>query len=121
MQGAKRLFFAQLSLVLMLSVWVCITRSRADAASLFLGGITWLLPQVMFAQQLFKDARARFAKLSLQRAYRAEASKLAFSAILFAVVFRFIKVEPLPFFLGYLMVYSTNWFAPWFFKQAKRT
>lgn len=115
-QGAKRLFFMQTGFVACLSLFASILFDKPVAYSVFLGGALWIIPQVIFAGFLFQDQRARFARHIVKRAYRGEAFKLITSAVLFAAVFRWIEVVPLVFFAGYMVVYSTSWFAPWFFK-----
>lgn len=119
-QGAKRLFFAQASIVFMLAMLLWGLLGRAEAFALGLGGLVWLVPQIMFAWLAFSDQRARFAEATLKRIYRAEALKLILSASLFALIFKWGHVLPLMFFLGYGLAHGIGWFAPLFFRASKR-
>ena len=118
LQGAKRLFIVQLSLVALLAFCVWILMDVRSAYSIGLGGLVWIMPQVCFAVILFSEQRVRFSKEILTRVYRGEAFKLFFSAVLFAGVFRFGHVVPMMFFIGYMLVQGVSWFAPLFFRKA---
>jgi ATP synthase protein I len=119
LQGAKRLFFVQISLVIMLSSLVWMMLSARAAWSIGLGGVVWVIPQICFACMLFADQRARFSSAIVKQAYRGEALKLFLSAILFAGAFRFGHVMPGLFFTGYMLVQGVSWFAPLFFRSTQ--
>jgi ATP synthase protein I len=118
LQGAKRLFVVQLSLVAVAALLVWMLIDARAARSIGLGGLVWVMPQLCFAYILFSDQRARFSKAILSRVYRGEAFKLFFSAIFFAGVFCFGHVVPLMFFIGYMLAQGVSWFAPLFFREA---
>lgn len=88
---------------------VCGTR---DAVSAFAGGMVAFLPAVLFAKNLFQYQGARAAKNIVRSVYVGEGLKIIFSAILFTLVFVFYKVAPLAFFLTYIAVVLSHWFAP---------
>ncbi|MDF1678494.1 MAG: ATP synthase subunit I [Legionellaceae bacterium] len=117
LQGARRLFFVQTGLVLLVSLVVGAVAGASSARSFGLGGFVWVAPQICFAVFLFSDQRARFSQTILRRAYKGEAFKLLFSAFLFAAVFRFGQVVPLMFFVGYCLAQVISWFAPLFFRD----
>lgn len=119
LQGARRLFFAQLGLIALASIASGAMADARTAGSMMLGGLVWMIPQRCFAYLLFSEQRARFSKAILTRAYRGEAFKLFFSAALFAGVFRFGHVVPMVFFIGYMLAQGVSWFAPLFFRVAE--
>ncbi len=118
LQGAKRLFFVQISLVAVFSLLVWGMTDTVSARSFILGGVVWVIPQIFFALVLFKDQRARYSRAILTRVYKGEAFKLLLSALLFAGVFRFGQVVPLTFFMGYFLAQVLSWLAPLFFRTA---
>ncbi|MDX2346946.1 MAG: ATP synthase subunit I [Legionella sp.] len=72
LQGAKRLFIVQLSLVAVLAFFVWILINARAAYSIGLGGLVWVMPQLCFAIVLFSEQRALFSKYILSHAYRRE-------------------------------------------------
>lgn len=116
LQGAKRLFLMQLRFSAVISVLAWMFLGLSSARSVLLGGLVCLVPQAWFARVLFRDQRARFVQQILKSAYRGEAMKLLISAMLFAVVFRWVDVVPAMFFAGYFLIHVTFWFAPRFFQ-----
>ncbi len=118
LQGARRLFSVQLSVVALVALLMFMMFNTRAAYSIGLGGVVWILPQIGFAYLLFSEQRARFSKAILTRVYRAEAFKLFFSAVLFAGVFCFGHVLPMMFFIGYMLAQAVSWFAPLFFREA---
>lgn len=117
LQGARRLFFVQTSLIILASLLVGAVAGAPSARSFGLGGFVWIAPQICFAVFLFSDQRARFSRAILRRAYQGEAFKLLLSALLFTAMFRFGQVMPLMFFMGYCLAQVMSWFAPLFFRD----
>jgi ATP synthase protein I len=118
LQGARRLFVVQLSLIVWLSCLFWLLFDARAAGSIALGGLVWVLPQACFALIVFSEQRARYSKAIVSRIYRGEAFKLVFSAVLFAGVFYLGHVLPLMFFVGYMLAQGVSWFAPLFFRNA---
>jgi ATP synthase protein I len=118
LQGARRIFRAQIvfNYTLSLGVWLC--SDAISASSFVLGGLVWLLPQACFAMLVFSEQRARFSKAIVARVYRAEALKLLLTALFFAVIFRWEHVVPGMLFAGYCLAQALFWFAPLFFRDA---
>lgn len=90
---------------------LCLYGSR-EATSALLGGLVALLPSALFAKKLFAHQGARAAKQIVRNFYLGEALKIMTSVALFALVFLFYEVNPLAFFVTYIVVVMTIWFAP---------
>ena len=82
------------------------------AISLLLGGCCCLIPTFYFAYQLFRHARARAAYQAVQTLYVGELVKLVFTGCLCVFVFKFIPINPLAFFVGFLATQFMFWCAP---------
>lgn len=80
-----------------------------------LGGLVAILPSALFAKKLFRYQGARAASQIVKSFYFGEALKLLSTAILFTLVFIVYKVAALAFFLTYILVLMTYWFAPLIF------
>ena len=88
--------------------------------SAVLGGLVCVIPNAYFAKQLFRYHGALAAKRIVSGFYRGEALKIALSAALFALVFRFFNINPVVFFATYLAVQMVFWFTPLLFETKKQ-
>jgi ATP synthase protein I len=111
--GIVRFWFFQLTLVGLLAA-ICALKYNANAAiSAGLGGLVGIIPNALFAIKLFKYQGARAARQIVSSFYKGEALKIVLSIFLFALVFISYKITPLAFFVSYVLVLMTHWFAPW--------
>lgn len=118
MQAIKRLQTIQFLLALIISLITLIVFGGQAAISAALGGLTALLPAVLFAGKLFQYSGARSARKIVKCFYQGEALKISSSLILFALVFMlYKKIVPLAFFLTYIALVMTHWFAPLIINQ----
>jgi ATP synthase protein I len=111
--GITRFWMLQLSLVVLLSVFFAVACNAQSAYSALLGGLVCIIPNAFFAVKLFKYQGARAAKQIVNSFYKGEALKIVLSIFLFTVVFIGCKITPLAFFVSYILVLMTHWFAPW--------
>ena len=111
MQGIKRLLAIQLLLCAVVFL-VLLAVDRQVAISALLGGLTAFVPTALFAKKFFKHQGARAAKQIVRSFYIGEFLKIISSALLFALIFMFYTVIPAAFFLTYIAVVMTYWFAP---------
>ena len=74
------------------------------AMSVLTGGLVGLIPQVIFALKAFKHAGASASKLVVENFYSGVKLKMLYTALLFALVFKFLAVEPLVFLSTYCVV-----------------
>jgi ATP synthase protein I len=98
--------------LILLSLIVVVVGSLSAAYSVLLGGICCVLPSLYFAFQLFRNNGARAAYLTVQTLYVGEIIKLLFTGCLCVFVFKFIPIQPLAFFCGFLATQFIFWCAP---------
>lgn len=112
-RGIMRLWLVQLGITLILTVLCAVVFNIRAASSALLGGLVCIIPNAYFASKLFKHQGARAAKQIVSSFYKGEAVKIILSIFLFTAVFIFFKITPLAFFISYILVLMTHWFAPW--------
>ncbi|WP_245183384.1 F0F1 ATP synthase subunit I [Legionella israelensis] len=112
-QIVVRVFLIQAVLTLIMAAIWFVTAGLNAAYSSMLGGLVCIIPNVIFAGQAFKYQGARAAKKIVHSFYKAEALKIAMSIVLFATVFIMCDIKPLAFFITYILVQMSHWFAPW--------
>lgn len=112
-RGIIRLWLVQIGITL-ITATLCVVFFNAKAAtSALLGGMVCIIPNVYFAYKVFKHQGARAAKQIVNSFYKGEAFKIILSIFLFTAVFVLCKITPLAFFVTYILVLMTHWFAPW--------
>lgn len=112
LQGIKKLLFIQLALGILIPLVVLIVSDKHKALSALLGSLVAYLPSLLFAEKLFRYQGARAARQIVRNFYAGEFLKIAASMLLFTLVFVFFEVVPLAFFLTYIAMLMTHWFAP---------
>lgn len=111
-QGAGRLFRAQLIVVLAVSLIIWLVLGVHSAWSMVIGGLVSAVPNLYFARVLFRFHGAQQAKNIVNSFYKAEAMKLLLTFSLFAIIFKYLNVVPLVFFAGFIVAQMMFWFAP---------
>lgn len=111
-QGAYRLLAYQLVVTILLAMVAIVISGKRDAGSVVLGGLVCIVPNAYFAKKLFQHQGARAAKQIVKNFYKGEAMKLFLTVALFALVFKFFSINPLLFFVAYMVVQLIFWFAP---------
>lgn len=111
-RGIIRLWCVQASVTLVFAAFCALVYGTNAASSALLGGIVCIIPNAYFASKLFKYQGARSAKLIVNSFYKGEALKIVISIFLFTAVFLLFKITPLAFFVSYIMIQTTHWFAP---------
>ncbi len=115
MQQARKDVFkliATQTAIIMAVVLFCSLYSWKTAYSLFLGGFVCVLPSVYFAHALFHYVGARMAKQAIRAFYFSEMMKLFMIAILSIIIFKYIAINALTFFFGFLLAQLAFWIAP---------
>jgi ATP synthase protein I len=112
LRGVKKLLLVQLMLCLLISIVVLISYDRHQGLSALLGGLVAFVPSMLFARKCFKYQGARAAKQIVKSFYAGEFLKIFASILLFTLVFLLYEVAPLAFFLTYIVILMTHWFAP---------
>ncbi len=114
-QGVLRLLLGQLGVTVLIAVIARLIGDDRAAVSALVGGIVCILPNAYFAAKLFKHNGARAARQIVNGFYKGEALKLILSVALFALVFKYLNVNPLVFFVTYIAAQMVFWFAPLLF------
>lgn len=112
LRGIFRLWLIQLILTAGFCILSTVIYGRDYGVSSLLGGLVCIVPNIWFAIKLFKYRGAHAAKRIVNSFYKGEAGKIIISVILFAAVFSLVKVKPLFFFVSYILILITHWFAP---------
>ena len=112
MQGARRLLLIQLGVTMLIAVVSRLIGDDTAALSAAVGGLVCVVPNAYFVRQLFKHNGARAARQIVNGFYKGEALKLILSVTLFALVFKYLNVNPLVFFVAYIAAQMVFWFAP---------
>lgn len=120
LQGTNRLFRMQLVAMLIISGIVWFVTSMQSGFSVMLGGLVSIVPNVCFAQMLFRYNGAKAARKIVSSFYKGEAIKLLLTISLFALIFKNLKVVPLAFFAGFIVAQMMIWFAPLFFDNKRK-
>ncbi len=110
--GVKRLFKLQVAVMFVLIVAAMFLGGLIAAWSALAGALVFLIPNVIFAKNIFKYKGASAAKKIVKAFYRGESLKIVLSIFLFAAVFGFFRVKPLVFFAVYISMQFLLWLAP---------
>ena len=84
---------------IMFYVW-----GKSFAISALLGSFIGIIPNVIFAIKAFRYSGARSAEKVVESFFSGIKIKMVLTAILFSLVFKFIVIEPLPFFGMFCLV-----------------
>lgn len=112
LKGAQRLLLIQFGVAMLIAVVSQLVSGRTAAFSAIVGGLVCVVPNACFVRNLFKHNGARAARQIVNGFYKGEALKLTLSIVLFALVFKFLKINPLVFFVAYIAAQMVFWFAP---------
>lgn len=111
---AKRMIAGQVIVTILSTIllgWFCVGNSTAMLSAI-LGGFVSILPTALFAGMLFRHHGARATKKIVSSFYRGEAAKIMFSMAMFAGVFSVFTVNPIVFFVTYILAQMIFWLVP---------
>jgi ATP synthase protein I len=112
--GLKLVAF-QLSLVLIVALISTVFFSNKTGYSALFGGLTFLLPNVVFVLMAFAHAGARQSKKVVRGFYAGEAIKLFLTVLLFVVFLKYGSLSLIAFYISFLLLVISQWLAPFFF------
>lgn len=104
--AAYRLVAIPASVIIIISLITLIFTDTKFAYSIGLGGCVWILPNFYFAYKLFHKIETE-AKNFISVFYRTELLKLAFSALLFIAIIKWLPVTLSAIFIGYFVALIT--------------
>ena len=108
----RRLLLFQLSIAVLFPL-VMLPFGTNAALSAAAGGLASLIPNLYFAYRTFRYSGARSAQMILRSFYSGEAIKLIMTALIFAVVFKYLKtLNVAALFGGFIMVQMAVWLTP---------
>ncbi len=87
-----------------------------SAKSVLAGGVIGIVPNIIFALKAFKYAGAKSSKLVVESFFSGVKLKMVLTALLFALVFKFLVILPLPFFAMFCLIMALPLLAPFLFK-----
>jgi ATP synthase protein I len=102
----------QLAVAFCLGVLIWLLWGFRAGASVWVGGLTCAIPHLYFARRFFNATGALATKQIVRGMYRAEMIKLLLTGLLFMVVFKFLPIDILAFFVGFIVVQLTAWVSP---------
>lgn len=91
-------------LVLMYALITYIIWGITHFQSVIIGGFVVIIPNVFFALKAFRYAGARSTKKVLESFYSGEKMKMLIMAILTALTFKILTIEPIAFFTSFSLV-----------------
>ncbi|WP_160064822.1 ATP synthase subunit I [Psychromonas sp. L1A2] len=112
--GLKLVAF-QLLLVLFAALISTVFFSNKAGYSALLGGITFLLPNLIFVLMTFAHAGARQSQKVLRGFYAGEAIKLFLTVLLFVVFLKYGTLSLIAFYISFALLVTSQWLAPFFF------
>lgn len=101
-------------------VIICITLSlylfgkQLIAFSFFWGGLICILPNLYFAHKLFSKTGAQAARQIIASFYISEVVKFIITVLLFIVAFKYLHINKLALFIGYIVAQFAFWFTALF-------
>ncbi|HEY7864808.1 MAG TPA: ATP synthase subunit I [Psychromonas sp.] len=117
--GLKLVGF-QLLLVLFIALILTVFSSTKSGYSGLAGGMTFILPNLIFVLMTFAHAGASKSKLILRGFYVGEAIKLTLTVILFSIFLKYGALYLQPFYISFLLLVTSQWLAPFFFYNNSR-
>lgn len=112
--GLKLVAF-QLLLMIIIALVSTVFFSIKSGYSALAGGVTFLLPNLIFVLMAFAHAGARQTKKVLRGFYAGEAIKLFLTVLLFVVFLKFVLLSLTAFYISFSFLVASQWLAPFFF------
>lgn len=109
-QLAKKGIFAQLIASLVLIVIVFFVKPEHTLA-IFIGSITFIIPNSFFAYWIFRYAGATKSKIVAQSFNQGLKIKLVLTTLFFVIAFFHLNAAPFPLFGAYVIAMLSQWFA----------
>jgi ATP synthase protein I len=119
-KAGRKLAFTQILftvlIVLLTTLITYFVWGAAHAKSVATGGVVAIIPNIVFALKAFKYAGAQSSKKVVESFFSGVKLKMALTALLFALAFKFLVLLPIPFFAMFCLVMVLPLLAPFFIK-----
>lgn len=116
-QFASKQILISIVIVLIFSVATYFIWGLSFAHSVLSGGAISIIPNFVFAHKAFKYAGARSSEKVIDSFYSGEKLKIVLTAVLFALAFKFLAIEPLAFFSSFCIVVALPLITPFVIKR----
>ncbi|MFT7052752.1 MAG: ATP synthase protein I [Psychromonas sp.] len=117
--GLKLVAF-QLLLVLFIALILTVFSSTKSGYSGLAGGMTFILPNLIFVLMTFAHAGASKTALVLRGFYGGEAVKIFLVVILLSVFLKYGSLSLQAFYISFSLLVISQWLAPFFFYNNSR-
>ena len=112
--GLKLMVF-QLLLVLTITLISTVFFSVKSGYSALAGGVTFLLPNIVFILMTFAHAGASKTRKVLRGFYAGEAIKLFLTVLLLVIFLKYLTLVLTAFYIAFVLLVLSQWLAPFFF------
>jgi len=85
--------------------------------SVLAGGMVAIIPNIVFAYKAFKYAGATASRKVMTAFFSGVKIKLGLTALLFALIFKFLVIIPLPFFTSFCLIMALPLLTPFLLKN----
>ena len=102
---------------IVIALIVFIGWGKTAGLSALAGGMVMLIPNFVFALYAFRYVGASKSDKVYVSLKRGNALKFLLTICFFALVFKYFTVMAMPFFICYILVMFSQWFAPVFFNH----
>ncbi|MEH6454466.1 MAG: ATP synthase subunit I [Psychromonas sp.] len=116
-KAGLRLVSFQLFLVLFITLVLMVFFSTESGFSGFAGGITFVLPNMIFVYMAFAHAGASKAKIVVRGVMGGEAIKIFSTVVLLALFLNFTSLSLTAFYVSFAILVASQWLAPLFFRR----
>jgi ATP synthase protein I len=114
----RRLFLAQLVVILLVAMLASVMVGIEAAGSALSGGMISLLPTIYFVWRGQRQQRSRQPQRNVLNLYQAAAGKFGLTVALFAIVLTTAPPSnPAFFFVAYVVAQLMHWLAPWLVRE----
>jgi len=107
-KAGLKIAFKQIFITFMVVIFVTLgilgVWGQNSAKSALIGGLIGIIPNIIFALKAFRYAGARAAKKVVESFFSGIKIKMGLTAVLFSLAFKFLVIEPLPFFGVFCLV-----------------
>jgi ATP synthase protein I len=119
-KDAYRMVFWQFIVVTVLALIILVLKGVQSSTSALLGGLAYVLPNVMFVWRVFARTSAAEAQRFLVAFVVGEATKLTLSAVLFVMIVKYLPVILLPTLGGYIAAIVAFWLVSFVFMSQEQ-
>ncbi len=111
---AFKQLFITFAIVMIGTIIIYFVWEKHFAISALTGGLIGIIPNIIFALKAFRYAGAKSSKKVVESFFSGVKIKMVLTAILFSLAFKFLVIQPLPFFGMFCLVMAMPLLQPLF-------